>query len=141
MARTNLSQLLGMVASETTPTHLTAELNGPSAEPARAASGPGSSAPSASIPKHPAPTAQAQTQAQTPAPLYATLLRKETRIRFDQQTQLTLLARRLTQRRKTPGVRITENTLIRIAIDLLLAYAGELDGADEATLRRTVGLP
>jgi hypothetical protein len=141
MARAHLSQLLGMVASETTPTHLTAELNRPSADPARAVSEPGATTSSTSTPEQRAPTAQAQTQAQMQAPLYATLLRKETRIRFDQQTQLTLLARRLTQRRKISGVRITENTLIRIAIDLLLAHTGQLDGADEATLRRTVGLP
>ena len=38
------------------------------------------------------------------------------------------------------GERITENTLIRLAIDLLIAKAGQLHGSTEGKLRRSLGL-
>ncbi|TPW78039.1 hypothetical protein [Schumannella soli] len=50
---------------------------------------------------------------------YATLIRKDTRLREDQIERLTILARRL-NRAKTEGPRITENTIIRIGVDLAL---------------------
>ena len=36
--------------------------------------------------------------------------------------------------------RPTENTLIRLAIDLLIANAGQLHGSTEGELRRSLGL-
>lgn len=66
-------------------------------------------------------------------PKYLTLIRKETRITEDQLDQLTTLARKL-NRAKKGGERITENTLIRVAIDLLLAQDDRLQGATEAEL-------
>lgn len=36
------------------------------------------------------------------------------------------------------GERITDNTLIRVAVDLLLARAGELNGTTEDSLRQSV---
>ncbi|MGB5969832.1 MAG: hypothetical protein WBG70_16075 [Spirulinaceae cyanobacterium] len=66
-------------------------------------------------------------------PKYLTLVRKETRITEDQLDQLTTLARKL-NRAKKGGERITENTLIRVAIDLLLAQDDRLQGATEAEL-------
>jgi hypothetical protein len=41
---------------------------------------------------------------------------------------------------KGAGERITENTLVRLAIDLLLANAGQLQGSTEDELRRSLGL-
>jgi len=54
-------------------------------------------------------------------PKYLQLERKEVRLRLDQLDALTTLTRRLNRARKGKGERLTENTLIRVAIDLLLA--------------------
>jgi hypothetical protein len=66
--------------------------------------------------------------------------RKEARLREDQYSQLTSESRRLNRQRRGRGERITENTLIRVAIDLLLAKRSDLQGVDEAELRRSLGL-
>jgi hypothetical protein len=71
-------------------------------------------------------------------PKYLTLVRKETRLREDQLEKLTLLTRKLNRQRRG-GERITENTLIRVAIDLLLSKSGELSGATEAELLEALG--
>jgi hypothetical protein len=75
----------------------------------------------------------------TSEPLYLRLVRKETRLREEQYETLTEYARKL-NRAKAPGVgeRITENTLIRIAIDLLIPHLSEMSGSDEAQLRNSV---
>jgi hypothetical protein len=72
-------------------------------------------------------------------PKYLTLVRKETRLREDQLDALTSLTRKL-NRRKKGGERLTENTLIRLAVDLLLSHESELKGATEAELREALGL-
>lgn len=72
------------------------------------------------------------------APLYLRLERKETRLRVDQYEALTVHARRLNRAKRPGGERITENTLIRVAIDLLLANAENLSGSDEDALRNSV---
>lgn len=72
-------------------------------------------------------------------PKYLQLVRKEARLREDQIEQLTTLARKINRRRKG-GERITENTLIRIAIDLLLSKQQELAGTNEAELYQALGL-
>lgn len=75
------------------------------------------------------------TDSQTPeVPKYLTLIRKETRLREDQLASLTAIARKL-NRTKRGGERITENTLIRVAVDLLLDRAESLSGVTEAELR------
>jgi hypothetical protein len=66
--------------------------------------------------------------------------RKEARLRDDQYGRLTAASRRLNRQRKGEGERITENTLIRVAIDMLLAQEGTLEGKTETDLRRSVGL-
>ena len=64
-------------------------------------------------------------------------MRKECRLRPDQLDALTALARRLNRARKGRGERITENTLIRFALDRLLS-----DPEAEATLKEALfGLP
>jgi hypothetical protein len=82
----------------------------------------------------PEPELEQETQ-----PLYLTLVRKETRLREDQLEQLTILTRKLNRQRRG-GERITENTLIRVAIDLLLSQSVKLSGATEAELLEALGL-
>jgi hypothetical protein len=74
---------------------------------------------------------------------FARLTRKDTRIRADQDAALTALAKTLMRRRPVKAERITENTLIRLAIDLLLTHAQALRGSTEDELRHslTSGLP
>lgn len=71
-------------------------------------------------------------------PRYLELDRKELRIRGDQADDLTALTRQLNRARKGEGERITDNTLIRVAIDLLMRDRGKLQGATEAELLRSV---
>lgn len=71
---------------------------------------------------------------------YATLVRKEARLRDDQIEALAARARRLSRARTGTDVRITDNTLIRVAVDLLLDRADRLQGNTEAELRKSVGL-
>tara|TARA_R110002020_G_scaffold286153_6_gene501727 strand:- start:831 stop:1271 length:441 start_codon:yes stop_codon:yes gene_type:complete len=70
--------------------------------------------------------------------MYARLTRKETRVREDQYVALTQLARALMRRRASRRERITENTLVRIAIDLLLDNAEQLVGDTESELLHSV---
>jgi hypothetical protein len=74
-------------------------------------------------------------------PKYKRLDRKELLIWPDQITDLGLLARRLNRARGGAGERLTQNTLIRVAVALLLSRAQELSGATEEELRRSLGLP
>jgi len=77
-------------------------------------------------------------------PRYLQLIRKESQLRQDQADQLSREVRRINQGRQgrhgAVGERITDNTLIRVAVDLLLARAGELNGTTEDSLRQSVGL-
>ena len=73
-------------------------------------------------------------------PRYLQLERKEARLRDDQSSELTWHVRALNKKRKGAGERITENTLIRVAIDLLLSESGRLAGTTEDELRKSVGL-
>jgi hypothetical protein len=66
--------------------------------------------------------------------------RKEARLRSEQYQQLTDVSRGLNRLRHREGERITENTLIRVAVDLLLARQDDLAGNTEDELRRSVGL-
>lgn len=69
-------------------------------------------------------------QAERPLPPYLTYVRKECRLRPDQLDALTALARRLNRERKGKGERITENTLIRWAVDRLLQEYGLLNQSE-----------
>lgn len=90
-------------------------------------------APKARSAATPADSADAQ-------PAYLRFHRKESRLRFDQLTELNTRARQLNAQKNPDADRITDNTLIRVAVDLLLARADELSGGDEAELRRSLGL-
>ena len=74
-------------------------------------------------------------------PKYLQLERKEVRLRLDQMDNLTAFTRRLNKARKGKGERLTENTLIRTAIDLLLENSSKLQGTTEDELRGSLGLP
>lgn len=69
---------------------------------------------------------------------FARLTRKDARIREDHDAALTALVKSLMRRRRVKAERITENTLIRVAIDLLLAHADQLRGSTEDELRESV---
>lgn len=72
-------------------------------------------------------------------PLYMRLTRKEVRFRDDQLEALDRVARRLVRaRRGAGGERITENTLVRVAVDLLLERAETLTGGTEAELLKSL---
>lgn len=68
------------------------------------------------------------------------LERKEARLRVDQLDDLDRLTKRIKRNKPAGGERITDNTLVRVAVDLLLANSDVLDGSTEAELRKSVGL-
>ncbi|MET3810901.1 hypothetical protein [Arthrobacter sp. UYEF3] len=71
---------------------------------------------------------------------YTDLVRKELRLHTDQADQLTVLASKVQRARRQKGERITDNTLIRVAVDLLLERQKELVGSTEDELRLALGL-
>jgi len=83
-------------------------------------------------------------EAATPAvtvPKYLALERKEARLRGDQVDALSALARRVNRRKASRGgERITENTLIRVAVDWLLGQEEYVGGATEEEIRRGLGV-
>lgn len=95
---------------------------------------PRSPTPAADLAAGTYPTAPSTQSAPTATPKYLRLTRKEARLRDDQIEALSRLARRLNKERQGRGERITENTLIRVAVDLLLARQQGLHGTDEVEL-------
>ena len=71
-------------------------------------------------------------------PKWQRLERKELRLRADQLDELARIRRTLNRQRGGEGERITENTLIRVAVDMLLGRAGKLRGTTEDELRKSV---
>jgi hypothetical protein len=71
-------------------------------------------------------------------PRYLRLTRKEVRFREDQLDALDRVVRRLVRARRGGSERITENTLVRVAVDLLLERADALSGGTEAELLRSL---
>lgn len=145
MPRRSMNDLLADTAAETAAP----EVSFPRPPAAAEDSAEGASPPQAD---------QAETEARSPAipqprprstsaparrtpkvPKYRTLERKEALVRTDQLDALTALRRRLNRRRGAGvGERITENTLIRVAVDLLLTNADHLAGTTEEELRESV---
>ncbi|WP_200960499.1 hypothetical protein [Oerskovia sp. Root22] len=141
MAKMSLTSLLD--GASTQAPHETAEINEPITSPPTPAMVTAPEPPPAS---HEATPVPAPAPVTTPPansgrqPNYLALERKETRLRFGQLDDLTEIRRRLNKNRQGRGERLTENTLIRIAIDLLLTRANDLAGSTEAELRKSVGL-
>lgn len=76
--------------------------------------------------------------AEQPVPKFERMVRKDARVRPDQDAALTALAKTVMRARPAKAERITENTLIRVAIDLLLTHADRLRGSTEDELRHSV---
>jgi len=86
----------------------------------------------------PPPRAPRSRRTRSAGPAYLEFERKETRLRVDQLRELTEHARRLNRSKGAGGPRITENTLIRVAVDLLLADIDRADGSSEERIRRSL---
>jgi hypothetical protein len=88
-----------------------------------------------------APKIQTPTPAPDPGtPRYLTLMRKEARITPTQADELSRLVRTLNRARHGQGERITDNTLIRVAIGLLMERVDDLRGTTEVELFQSLGL-
>ena len=136
MPRQSVADLLGEV--DQAPAVLPARLAPAEAAPAAAAEKP--------EPRRPVPRRVARgprdtgtagvTESQVPK--WQRLERKELRLRADQLDELARIRRTLNRQRGGEGERITENTLIRVAVDMLLGHAGKLRGTTEDELRKSV---
>jgi hypothetical protein len=135
MARADLSTMLGKLGDDEMPQVEEPQLSFSSIVTAVAPTKPARAA------KKAAPAGlKDRGQPSAAEPLYLRLERKEARLRADQYKALTEHARRLNRAKGTGGERITENTLIRVAIDLLLSHVDQVTGVNEAELRKSVSL-
>lgn len=108
-----------------------------SADPASGSSG----SPESVAPNSVAPKSVSRNSGPADLPKYLQLERKETLLWPRQVEALTLMRRVLNRRRpKGEGERLTENTLIRVAVDLLLSRQDAIAGATEDELRQSLGL-
>ena len=135
MARQSLGDLLGNLDDRPTPAAVIADV--PEAEPVAAAEAVEVVAKPLTV-RAPRPTSTPTGRDNGELPTYLRLVRKETRLREDQQNQLTLEARRLNRAKAAGTPRITDNTLIRIAVDLLLERVARADGDDESSILRSL---
>lgn len=69
---------------------------------------------------------------------YLTFQRTEARLRADQLTDLAALRRRVAANRTDKTERVTDNTLLRLAVDLLLKNAAHITGNTEEEMRRSL---
>ncbi len=146
MARANLRGLIGNLPDAETAKPEVAALPAPVAKHSEATTAATEGGdPRARLESEPpaAPVVRPRSRARgTGADVHFTSFeRKETRLRADQLNALTEHARRLSKAKGVGGQRITDNTLIRVAIDLLLSRIDTMSGQNEAELRRSVGLP
>jgi hypothetical protein len=104
----------------------------PPKAPARTRRAPGPRA------ARPAPESRTAGVTESQTAKWKGLERKELRLRADQLDELARLRRLLNRQRAGDGERITENTLIRVAVDMLLSRADRLRGTTEDELRKSV---
>lgn len=71
-------------------------------------------------------------------PRYQTFVRAEARLRTDQAAELAALRRRVAANRENRSERITDNTLLRLAVDLLLQQSHRITGDTEEEMRRAL---
>lgn len=69
---------------------------------------------------------------------YLTFERTDARLRPDQVTALGALRKRVAANRTDRSERITDNTLLRLAVDLLLKNAAHITGNTEEEMRRAL---
>jgi pyruvate/2-oxoglutarate dehydrogenase complex dihydrolipoamide acyltransferase (E2) component len=137
MARADLSAMLGRLEDEPAPAASAPKKSATTTKTAPTATKP----PATRTPRSAAaPKPESSEPGEGAGPLYLRLDRKETRLRSDQYERLTEHSRRLNRAKGSGGERITENTLIRIAIDLLLERADDLAGTNEIELKNSVTL-
>jgi hypothetical protein len=147
MPRADLRGLIGNLGTAETPDQALPRTSITEPTPTR----PATESISPTPPPRPAPESGVERRSRpdrTPKPAdgespdihFSDFQRKETRLRADQQNALTERARRLNRAKGVGGQRITDNTLIRVAVDLLLSKTARLAGSSEAELRRSVGI-
>jgi hypothetical protein len=90
-------------------------------------------------PRKPKPTPEPPAPVDA-TPRYLRLERVEARLHPDQADALAEIARRLNRARRGRGDRLTTNSLLRVAADLLLAREADLAGYTEADLAVALGL-
>lgn len=135
MARQSLGDLLGNLDEKPAPAGVATEAHEPEpVQPTR----PLEAAPRPTPTRTPRPASSPTGGHVDDLPTYLRLVRKETRLRDDQQNQLTVEARRLNRAKAAGTPRITDNTLIRIAVDLLLDRVSRASGDDEASILRSL---
>ncbi|MBT1607932.1 hypothetical protein NY542_00325 [Curtobacterium flaccumfaciens pv. betae] len=121
MARANLAGIIGKQL-ETVPVADTKAPPRPAAQSTPAQSTPAHSTPDSDVPK------------------WLTFEPKPTRQRRDQLDWIEAKRKELNALRGRAGERLTDNTLIRVAIDLLIVNGERLQGTTEAELRASLGI-
>jgi len=86
------------------------------------------------------PSAAAANDIGADVPKWLTFEPKPTRQRRDQLEWIEAKRKELNVLRGRAGERLTDNTLIRVAIDLLMANGDRLVGTTEAELRESLGI-
>jgi hypothetical protein len=81
---------------------------------------------------------QSKASSEPEPPKYMTFTRKEARLRDDQVDDLSMLARKLARASRGGEERITDNTLIRVAVDMLLAQSSKIQGSTEEEIRKSL---
>jgi hypothetical protein len=71
-------------------------------------------------------------------PRYKTFERTDARLRPDQVAAIGALRKRVAANRTDKSERITDNTMLRLAVDLLLAHADDIQGNTEEDMRRAL---
>lgn len=132
MARANLNTLLSVATEQPAAP-------APEASPSEA---PAAEAPKAAK-KAPVPAPARKAVSRAPKAVqtgthWTEYERLEARLRDEQVEQLDTLVRRLNKRRGGVGERITKNSLLRIATDLLLERQDSLNGKTEEEIRASL---
>lgn len=141
MARRDFSTMLVNIEADSTPP-VPKQPTAPVQKPAKAPKPAKQAAPVTKSTPAPAPAAKAAGRAPSAGGVgIEELERKETRLHERQVVALAEQARRLNKLRGKDGHRITENTLIRLGVDLVLQQAADLHGVTEAELAASLKLP
>lgn len=102
---------------------------------------PGAAPAQAEVQQVSAATGEKDVSAASVRPHYTQLVRKELRVFQDQAMDLKILTMTINNNKLGMGERITDNTLVRVAIDLLLERKADLSGTTESELRDSLNLP
>lgn len=142
MTRRDFGQMLDNINADPTPP-AQKQPTAPVQKPVKTPKPANQEAPVARSTPAPAPAPAAKTAGRAPSAGgvgIEELERKETRLHERQVVALAEQARRLNKLRGKDGHRITENTLIRLGVDLVLHRAADLHGVTEAELTASLKL-